>query len=107
MPRFRFAKTGAQPDATSPLGHERPVVEPWQQPPAAPPAVLSFASISQEDRDLIEQVQTRLLAEPEPASARQDPTYFARRIATLVAEQLQIAGRVVSDRERGRLVRLA
>ena len=39
------------------------------------------------------------------ASAR--PDYYVRRIATLVAEHLEFSGRVVSDRERARITRLA
>jgi pilus assembly protein CpaF len=69
--------------------------------------VATAAAASREERELIEQVQARLLSEPEPLGARQDPEYFLRRIASLVVEELDQTGRVISDRERARLTRLA
>jgi pilus assembly protein CpaF len=69
--------------------------------------VTTAAAASREERELIEQVQARLLSEPEPLGARQDPEYFLHRIAVLVVEELDQLGRVISDRERSRLTRLA
>jgi pilus assembly protein CpaF len=69
--------------------------------------VNTAAAATREERDLIEQVQASLLSEPEPLGARQDPEYFLRRIAAIVAELLEQTGRVISDRERLRLTRLA
>jgi pilus assembly protein CpaF len=71
------------------------------------PLVTTAAAASREERELIEQVQARLLSEPEPLGDRQDPEYFLRRIASLVIEELDQTGRVISDRERARLTRLA
>ncbi len=80
--------------------------EPVAPPPdPAPPAPV--VKISREDRELIEQVQARLLSENEGPTNRQDPDYYARRIATLITEQIERSGRVVPDRERARLTRLA
>jgi pilus assembly protein CpaF len=103
MPRLRFTRPGSQPGTNGAFGDEPR----FQQPASPPPVVATAASASREERELIDQVQTRLLSEPEPLNALQDPEYFMRRIAALVADQLDQAGRVISDRERARLTRLA
>lgn len=102
MPRFRFSRPGSSP-ADAP--------QPGDSQPRAPesPAQASFSSpnTSVDDRTLIDEVQGRLISEPEPLNGRQDQEYFARRIATLVSEEIDRTGRVVSERERTRLVRMA
>ncbi len=84
----------------------------YQASPPPPPVVPAMSgvdsvAISRDDREIIERVQARLIAEPEPPNARRDPEYFQRRISALVSEQLEMAGRVISDRDRNRLTRFA
>ena len=109
MPRLRFSRPGSpQSAANTPYTDEpRTADAPQFQPAAPPPIVNTAAAATREERDLIEQVQTRLLSEPEPLGARQDPEYFLRRIAAIVADLLEQTERVISDRERTRLTRLA
>ncbi|MCS6887846.1 MAG: CpaF family protein [Chloroflexus sp.] len=103
MARLRFSR----PESTNlrepvmPL----PAPQPESPPPASRPVTPLAAS--REDRELVAAVQTKLLAEPEPTSARRDPDYFPRRIAALVTEQLEGSGRIVSERERARLIKFA
>jgi pilus assembly protein CpaF len=108
MPRLRFTRPGSQPDPSGPYTSEPRIADASHFPPMAPPPVVTTAAAAtREERELIEQVQTRLLSEPEPLGARQDPEYFLRRIGAIVAELLEQTGRVISDRERTRLTRLA
>src|SRR5437016_7460419 len=107
MNRIRFSRLGGTPAETSSSTENRAAAEsraPVAEQPAGPSA---NAPISREDRELIEQVQSRLLSESTSASASQDPNHYARRIVQLVTEQLEITGRVISDRERARLTRIA
>lgn len=106
MTRLRFNKNIGQPAAPAP---EQPAsgAPAWSAPQEEVALAKSGLSLSREDRDLIERVQNRLVSEPEPSSAKRDPDYFPRRIAALVIEQLELAERVVSERERVRLTRLA
>jgi pilus assembly protein CpaF len=109
MPRLRIVR----PESEAPRERESrgPVfAEPQPASTAAAPGARVAApegTLNREDRELIMQVQTRLIAEPEPASARRDPDYWPRRITALLNEQLEASGRVVSDRERSRLTRFA
>jgi pilus assembly protein CpaF len=110
MPRLRFTRPNSpQGPASSPYADEPRIADDPRFAAAAPPppVVNTAAAASREERELIEQVQTRLLSEPEPSGSRQDPEYFLRRIAAIVAELLEQTGRVISDRERLRLTRLA
>jgi pilus assembly protein CpaF len=54
-------------------------------------------------------VQQRLIAEPDPPRAKLDaePDYFHRRIAAIAAELLEQSERVLSERERNRMIQLA
>jgi pilus assembly protein CpaF len=107
MNRIRFSRLGGTPAETPSATESRAAAEsraPAIEQPAGPSA---NAPISREDRELIEQVQTRLLSESTSVNAQQDPTHYSRRIAQLVTEQLEITGRVISDRERARLTRIA
>ena len=108
MPRLRFSRPDAGA-AQRPAELSPTIDEPAAPatPPANKGAAAIFAPASREDRELVTAVQTRLLAEPEPAGARRDPEYLPRRIGQLVGEQLEVSGRVVSDRERVRIIRLA
>jgi pilus assembly protein CpaF len=105
MNRIRFSKApGAIVEPTAPAGP----LEAGQ--PAPEPAAISqsqAAIASKEDRDVIEHVQSRLLAEPSVPTGKREADYYVRRIATLVIEYLEFSGRVVSDRERARITRLA
>ncbi len=124
MPRLRFTKTGRETSSTDafaedvrpdpmPHAHEpahaTPVAPaPVVPVPAAPPLNIGATTIiSREDRELIEQVQNRLLSESDTMAGRQDPEFFAKRISMLIAEQIEKSGRIVPDRERARLTRLA
>jgi pilus assembly protein CpaF len=109
MPRLRFSRPGNQQGPTNASFADEPhsADEPRSPQPAPTAAITNVATASREERDLIELVQGRLLSEPEPLGARQDPDYFLRRIAAIVADQLEQTGRVISDRERLRLTRLA
>src|SRR6266511_583919 len=107
MNRIRFSRLGGTPAETPSATESRAAAEsraPAIEQPAGPSA---NAPISREDRELIEQVQTRLLSESTSVNTQQDPTHYSRRIAQLVTEQLEITGRVISDRERARLTRIA
>jgi pilus assembly protein CpaF len=111
MPRIRFARP--EPDHAHERGNgHAPSAEPATVSqnlpvPLRPISASDYTASPREDRELIAQVQSRLVAEPEPAGARRDPDYWARRIAVLVSEQLEASGRVASERERARLVRFA
>jgi pilus assembly protein CpaF len=105
MNRIRFSRPAGQPADTTPQPsalESRPVV-----PEPAVGIINHITGASKEDRDLIEHVQSRLLAEPSTPNVKREPDYFTRRIATLVTEHLELTGRVVSDRERARVTRLA
>lgn len=104
MTRLRFTKTTTtqQPASSAPF-----TSTPEARPAPVEDTLSGPMGVSREDRDLIDRVQKRLVSEPEPTSARRDPDYFQRRIGTLIGEQLELADRIVSDRERARLVRAA
>src|SRR3954452_6790075 len=105
MNRIRFSKASAptvEPAAsTNSFDARQPVPEPAAVNPS------QAAQASKEDRDVIEHVQSRLLAEPSNPTTKREADYYVRRIATLVTEHLEFSGRVVSDRERARITRLA
>jgi pilus assembly protein CpaF len=86
-----------EPESLAP----RPALEP-AAPAASPPA-------SGADNEFIQAVQQKLLAEPDPPRARieAEPDYFQRRIAAIAGELLEQSDRVVSERERARLVQVA
>src|SRR5581483_11715352 len=107
MNRMRFSRLGNQSAEPPPQPDPRATAEHRAAPPEPPAAGGSNAALPREDRDLIEQVQSRLLSETTSQNTNRDPEHYSRRIAQLVSEQLEIAGRVVSDRERGKLTRLA
>ena len=106
MNRIRFSRPN------TPASEDRPSSGAQTSPAHAraaeqPLPIPNFSSISREDRDLIEQVQSRLLSESTAFNAGNDPEYLNRRIAALMTEQIEVSGRVISDRERTRLTRLA
>ncbi|HNP87332.1 MAG TPA: CpaF family protein [Kouleothrix sp.] len=105
MNRIRFTRPAASPNETKPVVADAPVMVEPKPAPAEPP--VPSGGISREDRELIEQVQSRLLSESNAVNNGRDPEYLNRRIATLVNEQLEMSGRVVSERERMRLARLS
>jgi pilus assembly protein CpaF len=63
--------------------------------------------MAREDREVIDQVQARLVSESDLGGAQREPEFYARRIAQLVTEHLDRTGRVLPDRERNRIIRLA
>jgi pilus assembly protein CpaF len=75
-------------------------------PPAAPSVSLT---VKPEEREFIQIIQTRLLAEPDPPRSRleSEPNYFLNRVAAIVGDVVEEMGRIVSEREKSRLVRLA
>ncbi|NJN19293.1 MAG: CpaF family protein [Oscillochloris sp.] len=108
MPRLRFTR----PEPT--VREREPTTSTITEAPSNSQALMvrpfgmsDYVSSSREDRELIAKVQSRLVSEPEPANARREPDYWPRRISSLVAEQLDADGRVVSERERNRLARYA
>src|SRR5690242_2573275 len=107
MNRIRFSRLGATPAETPPTPDTRSASEHRTPTPDLPAVAANSANLSREDRDLIDQVQSRLLSESTIAGANRDPDHYARRIAMLVTEQLEITGRVISDRERAKLTRFA
>lgn len=110
MNRFRFSRSGAasgnQAPQSSPFGEPQKPAEPLR--PAAPRSATALASddINRDERDLIEAVQAQLINETD-TTGRREPEYYAHRIADLVTEQIEKSGRVVPERERYRLIRLA
>src|SRR6185503_12083793 len=105
MNRIRFSKApGATAEPAAPAG---PFEARQPAPELAAISPSQAAIASKEDRDVIEHVQSRLLAEPSNPTGKREADYFIRRIATLVAEHLEFTGRVVSDRERARITKLA
>ncbi|MBK9710500.1 MAG: CpaF family protein [Kouleothrix sp.] len=111
MNRIRFARPGGQPSENAGTSPEaRPGSEtrlPATAPDLAPINVNNVASMSREDREIIDHVQSRLLAEPNTPNIKRDAEYYTRRISTLVIEYIELSGRVISDRERVRVARLA
>ena len=110
MNRIRFSRPNAGPtDPKSSASEARPAADPRMTPAeaAAQPVALASSNTSREDRELIEQVQSRLLTESTTYGPNRDAEYLHRRIATIVSEQIEQSGRVISDRERNRLTRLA
>ncbi|MBX0327044.1 CpaF family protein [Oscillochloris sp. ZM17-4] len=104
MPRLRFSR----PEGGPAPEREAPDAESGQGAAATRQITTSdYASSSSEDRDLISKVQARLVSEPETANNRREPDYWARRIATLVSEQIESLGRAVTERDRVRLTRYA
>jgi pilus assembly protein CpaF len=105
MPRLRFSRPGAANSEApeEPRFSAGPQAPP---PPPAPPPAPTLTTAVGDDRELIEQVQARLLSDDNLAS-RKDPEYYTRRIAELVADQIDVTGRAVSERERNRLTRVA
>ena len=109
MNRLRFSRPGGQPaEPVAPASNPRAGSESRAAAPEQAPLNLAhIAAISREDREVIEHVQSRLLAEPSNPNVKRDADYFQRRIATLVQEYVELTGRVISDRERARIARLA
>ncbi len=110
MNRIRFSRPNAGPtDPKPPTSEARPAADPRITPAeaAAQSVALANSNTSREDRELIEQVQSRLLTESTTYGPNRDAEYLHRRIATIVSEQIEQSGRVISDRERNRLTRLA
>src|SRR5688500_15777588 len=102
MNRIRFSRPGSQPaENTSHASETKPAIEQRHPPSEAPTHAANLVvSTPREDREVIEHVQARLLAEPGNPGNKRDPDYFSRRIATLVSEHFELTSRVVSDRER-------
>ncbi len=103
MARLRFSR----PESTNLPEPVAPAPAPQPEAPSPASRATTPLVASREDRELVAAVQAKLLAEPEPTSARRDPDYFPRRIAALVTEQLEGSGRIVSERERARLIKFA
>jgi pilus assembly protein CpaF len=112
MPRFRHSRPETNTsvrEPREPMSMPKPEAE---KPVSAPvmrsmPQSADFTMSSQEDRELVASVQSRLVSEPESNASQRDPEYWHRRIGQLVIEQLDINGRAVSDRERARITRYA
>lgn len=104
MPRLRFSR----PDSSPASDRDTPTPENTTGITASRPISASdYTASSPEDRDLISKVQARLVSEPDNANTRRDPEYWPRRIAALVAEQIEISGRAITERDRVRISRHA
>jgi pilus assembly protein CpaF len=107
MNRIRFTRPNGQAtESPDPAIEARPAIEPRQPDPAVA-AGPNHGPSSREEREIIEHVQSRLLAEPSMPNVKRDADYFTRRITALVQEFVELSGRVISDRERARITRLA
>jgi pilus assembly protein CpaF len=110
MVRLRFSRNPADKPV---LQNNAPVParEPERVPaaPASATQILPTHTSSQEDHEFIQAVQSRLISEPDPPRSRleAEPNYFHNRIAAIVHELIEQSERVVSEREKARLVRLA
>lgn len=102
MTRLRFNRANLTPSNSLPIASQ-----PESRPFIGDEGLASAFHNPREDRELIERVQKRLVAEPEPVGARKDQEYLQKRIAAIVNEQIELMDRIVSDRERSRLIRLA
>lgn len=102
----RASTATAEPRTSERAAQARPSERAERAERAAQPPIHN-PTLSREDRELIERVQSRLVAEPESPNVRRDADYFQRKIVTLLNEQLETIGRIVSERERTRLARLA
>jgi pilus assembly protein CpaF len=102
MTRFRVNIPGSPGAAPAPVSPADPIEQPVLR--SAPP---QSGPRSSEDRELIEEVQQRLLSESDIGAGKVAPEHYQRRIAALVNAALDRTNRVVSDRERARLARLA
>ncbi|HMQ30628.1 MAG TPA: CpaF family protein, partial [Chloroflexaceae bacterium] len=93
--------------AARPAEAESPVAGMAPPPPVAPAAPAAIPS--RDDHDFVQTVQQRLLAEPDPPRSKLDsePDYFLQRIVAITNELVEQSGRVVSERERARLVHMA
>jgi pilus assembly protein CpaF len=108
MNRIRIGRpANSHTDAPAPSAEARPSPEPRAPEHHASTSVANVFAISREDREVIEHVQSRLLAEPSLPNVKRDADYFQRRILALVQEYVDLSGRVISDRERARITRLA
>lgn len=109
MNRFRFSRGGSNANNANQAPQASPFEEP-QKPVDAPRSIVQRAPaaepINREERELIEAVQGKLISETS-SLAQREPEYYAKRIAELVAEQIEASGRVVPERERTRLTHLA
>ena len=106
MVRLRLGRGGEKGETPArPAESESPIQRP--QTSEAPPTPATLPT--RDDNEFIQVVQQRLLAEPDPPRTRleSDPDYFQRRIAAITAELLEQSDRVVSERERSRLILLA
>src|SRR4051812_48707845 len=74
MNRIRFSKPGAAAEPAT------PPVSPFEArsaaPEPAPPNPSQAAQASKEDRDVIEHVQSRLLAEPSNPTTKREADYY-------------------------------
>jgi len=99
--------SGAPKDTnTPPAGPPPAPIEQVEQPSVRGVAPLSNLR-STEDREVIEEVQQRLLNEPDFGSGKHTPDHYQSRIALLVNATIDRTGRIVSERERSRLIRIA
>ncbi len=105
MTRFRANIPGSGTSPLNPAQVLPAIPEPVEQPVQRSTAQ-SGAVRSNEDRELIEDVQQRLLSETDIIPGKVAPEHYQRRISELVNAALARTSRVVSDRERAKLARL-
>lgn len=107
MTRFRMPFSGGNKDTSTPsVGATPAPIEPIE--PQSARALPQLSSIrSAEDREVIEEVQQRLLNETDFGSGKNGADHYQSRIAALVNASIDRTGRIVSERERSRLARIA
>jgi pilus assembly protein CpaF len=107
MLRLRVGRNDTPKDTPSPEEAEGQAVRSTAAEAMPAPAPTPLATGA--DNEFIQAVQQQLLQEPDPPRAKveAEPDYFQRRIATIVNEIIERSDRVVTERERSRLVQLA
>jgi pilus assembly protein CpaF len=105
MARLRMPFSQSERDSRT-TSIPSPPLETVEHVPARTPDLLTGIR-SADDRELIEEVQQRLVNENEMGITRHSAEYYQSRIAALVNAAIDRTGRIVSERERTRLTRLA
>lgn len=102
--RMRFGRTNEKPASAASTATPTSTLATI----ASEPVIVSTQVTNTDDGDFVQAVQAQLINEPEPTASRLEiePTYFYGRIAAITHDLLEKSDRVVSEREKARLVRL-
>jgi pilus assembly protein CpaF len=110
MVRLRLGRNNDKNEgAPRPEESEQSAPRPAASQAVAVPPVHPVVAVAAPEVEFIQTVQQRLLAEPDPPRNRleNEPDYFHKRIAAIAIELLDQSDRVVTERERTRLIQLA